>query len=199
MTTSLFPLELTPNAPPTEHTLQTLQGLPSLRSLYLSALLKRRAGLSRGARFPSVGVEAPLQLESGWLRRYLAICGWRTEEPLTTPLTVGQVCAAPVQSVLLMGGHNPLSPLGLVHASNEILAHKPLPLETPLWVRVWFGETEWRPRGVMIDVHTVIFGKASPEEPLWLGRTRAFKATQPDREAIKAQRAQPHELSLIHI
>jgi acyl dehydratase len=92
-----------------------------------------------------------------------------------------------------MGDLSPLSPLGLVHASNELRALAPLPLDTPLQVTVWFGETEWRARGVRFDVHTSITTLARPDEALWVGRTSVFKAMSPDKEALKARSKEPRE------
>jgi len=189
MTEPLFNHDLTPAAPPSALDLDELSQLPSSRALYLKALIGRRAGLKRGEAFPRVGLSAPWRLERSWLRDYLEICRWGAESQVT-PLTVGQVCAAPVQSALLMGDYSPVSPLGLVHASNELLALQPLPLEEELWISVWFGESAWRPRGVTVDLHTVIARSAQRDEPLWMGRTTVFKALHPDQEALKAQRAQ---------
>jgi|GEM_PF-593386 len=191
MSTPLFDQALTPAEPPPGCPLEERPSLPSLGSLYLSALLKRRVGLKRDERIQKRGIGAPLTLTSEWLKSYLEICEWQQDGALVAPLTVGQVCAAHAQSFLLLGEHFPISPLGLVHASNEITAQEALPLDTPLWVRVWFGETEWRPRGVTIDLHTVISTQARRDQALWMGRTTAFKAHLPDQEAIQAQRAQP--------
>lgn len=195
MNQSLFQPELIPSEPPSTCDLKEYDHLPSLRSLYLNVFLKRRAGLARDESIPLIGLGAPLLLESEWLTRYLKICEWQTDQALSTPLTVGQVCAAHAQSALLLGPHFPLSPLGLVHASNEILAHTTLPLNTPLWVWVWFGKTEWRPRGMCIDLHTVISTRTQRDQPLWIGKTQAFKAHAPDQAARKAQRAQVQQSS----
>jgi hypothetical protein len=182
---SLFDHTLTPSEPPAHVTLHRLNTLPSSGSLYRKALFGRRAGLKRGERMPAVGVVAPWTVSRSWLERYLSCCGWRVEggeleAPISAPMTVGQVCAAPVQSALLMGSLSPLSPLGLVHASNEVRALQPLPLDQPLEMTVWFGETSWRDRGVSFDIHTTLRAEGG-SSPLWVGRTTVFKALHPDK------------------
>jgi len=190
MTPQLFSPALTPLHPPAEvGALARLSAPPALLPLYARALLARPAGLRRGERVPAVGLEAPLRLTRGWLDRYLALCGWAAGG--AAPLTAGPVAAAPAQSALLMGGRCPAPALGLVHASNEVWARAPLPVDAPLVARVWFGETRWRARGVEFDLHTAIFaagGAGAVGEALWAGRTTIFRSV-PRAEQLQEERA----------
>ena len=201
MRPQLFATALTPLTPPSlTGPLERLTAPPAMLPLYARALLGRPAArLKRGEGVPTIGLEAPVSLTREWLDRYLEICGWRAGQG--APLTVGQVLAAPAQSALLMGGRCPVPALGLVHAGNEVWARAPLPTDTPLWARVWFGETRWKARGFEFDMHTVISaapgaqggGAEGAGEALWAGRTTIFRSVPPAEQLQEERGPRPEE------
>lgn len=140
----------------------TLNKIPSLLPLYISALMKSKKGLTRELSVPNFSAEAPFVIKQAWLDQYRDICGWKkTGLPLTAP----QVYAAPIHTYLLAHAECPVPMLGLVHAGNQIVSTCTLPIDTPLIVKVWFGATRWKAKGYEFDLHTAI--KAQEDECDW--------------------------------
>lgn len=179
---------LLPTSPPSDlpMTWLPLQEVPSQFGMYRRALLTRRSGLERGERLPAFAAQLTLRPSHDWLKKYLDICGWAPRpEQLIFPLTAPQVIAAPVQTYILTHPQFPITPLGIVHAANEISCVQPIELDHPLEVKVWTGETRWKERGFEFDLHTSV-SMQREATPRWVARTVIFRSVHSqDRQKSK--------------
>ena len=190
---------------PEEHTDQgrlILTHPPKTFGMYCKALFNRRAGLKVGELIPKLYTSFSLNIDQGWTKRYLDICGWSISNPLYLPLTAPQVLAAPLHTYLLTHRLFPVSPLGIVHAANEIVCHQPIPVTAQLTFTIWTGDTRWRERGFEFDLHTSVTADGS-QSPNWLARTVIFRSTQKRQTSRGKSSATPsillgtsHELQL---
>ena len=119
---------------------------PSMLKLYLK-VLKPRPGLKEGHFVSKFGVESTMSISKTWLDSYIQICGWSTSDTLTVPITAPQVLAIPLHMYLLTHSLFPSSALGMVHAENEMISHRPIDPDLELKVRSWIGNTQWKTRG----------------------------------------------------
>ena len=175
-----------------------LTTLPSMKTLYLK-VLKKRLGLKRDQTIEPLLVETTLTLTDQWLKSYLDICGWslssmKDTTTLTVPLTAPQVLAVPLHMYILTHQEFPVSPLGVVHVSNDMVSHHALPLSTPLRFKAWTGETRWKDRGFELDLHTLVLelsendSDLSSEKIIWSGKTTLFK---PSKDKLSSSTKRP--------
>ena len=183
-----------PATPPAALEMRSLEVIPSMFSLYRSAILKRTFGLKRDEDLTTFGARGSLMISSEWYAQYLEVCQWTGER---LPLTAAQVFAAPIQTVLLTDSRCQIPTLGLVHAGNEIYATAALPLDTPLEVSVWFGETRWKERGVEFDLHTAV-NVSGDSTPVWRARTMIFRTVKASKSPRKPRGDRPTE-PLLHM
>ena len=154
----------------------------SLFSSYVKALLQKKKGMKRGESVPSFGLSASFHIDAQWFKEYLSICEWTSSSEYTdrlgidcgVPLTVPQVYAAPLQTLLLTDKRCPVPILGVVHASNEMWGCKPVYIDTPYTLKVWFGQTRWKAKGFEFDLHTTL-SDPQTQEIHWAARTSIFK------------------------
>ena len=173
---SMLPQTL-PTQPPFENSqIDVLAHPPSNRSLYMKAL-KRRSGLNRDDSVPNIAAQTELTVSTSWLHQYAQICGWTpSDDTPIIPLTAPQVLAAPLHMYLLTHRRFPASTLGVVHASNEMIALRSLNPAQSLKTTAWIGETRWKARGFEVDMFTVITQEDG--EPRWLGKTTVFRSVK---------------------
>ena len=156
--------------------IKSLAKVPSASSLYLK-VLKPRTSLKRDAHVPHIAVSTQLTVPSSWLDQYIHICGWSDHTGQTSvPITAPQVLAAPLHMYLLTHADFPASALGIVHAANQMIASRPLDLNTPLQITTWTGDTRWKARGFEVDLHTAI--SQDQHAPSWLGKTTVFRSVK---------------------
>lgn len=172
-----LPYSLPESSSRSDFNLERLDKAPSMSAMYFKAL-RNRPQLKRGESVPALQVESPFKLTEPWLKDYLSICGWKTEETRTaTPMTAPQTFAAPLHMYLLTHSSFPASTLGLVHAANQMLSQHPISSSDELMIRSWTGETRWKSRGFEIDLHTSIFANGE-QRPSWLGKTTIFRSVK---------------------
>ncbi len=137
-------MELTPTPPPTV----VHDGLPA--PSLLVAALRPRAGLRGDATIPALSVGARnVRRDVG---PYLRACGLPAGPAL--PPTWPHVLAAPLHLSLLADPRFPLPVLGIVHAAQRIVVHRPLPVEAPLELRAHVAGHRVVRAGATFDIHT---------------------------------------------
>ena len=149
---------------------------PSMLKLYLK-VLKPRPGLKEGHFVSKFGVESTMSISKTWLDSYIQICGWSTSDTLTVPITAPQVLAIPLHMYLLTHSLFPSSALGMVHAENEMISHRPIDPDLELKVRSWIGNTQWKTRGFQVDVYTTV-SQNDEDKPRWQAKTSLFRSAK---------------------
>jgi acyl dehydratase len=137
-----------------------LGGAPSM----LPLLARAGAALIPGAtRLPFIGGgggEVPEQalslndvaVDRERLAAYDRVCGFGISD--TLPPTYVHMLAFPLHLALITDGRFPLPAIGLVHISNQIVAHRPIGAGERLSLRVWATAIEPHPRGRQFSIHT---------------------------------------------
>ncbi len=159
---------------------------PSMLKMYLK-ILKPRPGLKEGDSVPKYGVECMMKISQDWLNAYTQICGWTSSNQDLVPITAPQVLAAPLHMYLLTHQLFPSSALGVVHAENEMIAHKPIDPKLPLKVKSWIGETHWKARGFQVDMYTTV-SQNDEEKPRWLAKTSLFRTAKTSQKSTHSSK-----------
>lgn len=130
------------------------------------------------------------------LQRFCELVGHRN--PALLPLTYPQVLAAPLQLALLTSKDFPLNPSGIVHVSNRIVLHRPLPATESIALAVSLSEQDQTHRGRELALETSAGDAAG--EPVWQASAtllvryaapQAGKAARGSRSATEAM----HEIA----
>jgi acyl dehydratase len=153
--------------------------LPSLTSLYLKAALARKPGLKRDATLPKLSAAIDgITFDEKALDAYRTSCAFAPGD--TLPLPAPHILAAPIHTALLAHKDFPLKAMGLIHARNTIIQHRPISANTPLDLYVGVGETRWVKKGCEFDILTTV--KAEGEK-VWEEITVVFARGPKDPNA----------------
>jgi acyl dehydratase len=168
----------------------TLTQLPRTSTLYWEAALSvmRRPGALKS--LPPLSLRlSGVRTEAARLADYCALCGL-TQGPVL-PITFPQVAVNGLHMALMTLPKFPLPLLGLVHVSNRIEQHRPIPVEAVYDAEVRIGDSREVRAGLEFDlltdvevdgervwsaVTTLIYRRPSPRQD---GPKRAEKAVPP--------------------
>ena len=143
-----------------------LDSLPSLTPLYGKAALGLLPG-GGGDSLPELEIEAAgVEVDREHLSEYCRVCGFTLRD--TLPPTYPHVLAFPLAMTLMTDGSFPFPLMGLVHIGNRIEQATPIPMTTPLTLRVRAENLREHPKGRQLDV----VGEAEHDGAvLWTGRS----------------------------
>jgi len=143
-----------------------LDSLPGLTPLYGKAVLGLLPGTG-GDSLPDLQIEAGgVQVDPEHLSEYCRVCGFTMRDAL--PPTYPHVLAFPLAMALMTDGSFPFPLMGLVHIANRIEQQTPIPMTTPLTLRVRAEDLRDHPKGRQLDV----VGEAEHDGTLlWTGRS----------------------------
>lgn len=99
----------------------------------------------------SLRASADVRLDAARLSAYRAVCGFEGE---SVPITYPQVLAAPLHLELLTAESFPYRALGVVHARNVIVQHRPLGTDGPLRLAVSTSPFRKGAAGLEVDLVT---------------------------------------------
>lgn len=139
-----------------------------------------------GSTIPDDVLERVITADPVDLAAYNQVCGFSTGH--TLPVTYPHILGFPLSMQLMTGRSFPLPVLGLVHVSNTITVHKPVPAAEELTVRVHAEGPYPHKRGAEVDLVTEVL---SAGEVLWheastyLARGSRLAADGEPRERIE--------------
>jgi len=166
--------------------------LPSLTTLYFKAAIARKPGLKRNESIPRLSATIKgLVFDPAPLGAYRESCGFGLEAFL--PLPAPHILAAPIHTALLAHKDFPLKAMGLIHARNTIVQHRPIPSQMPLDLHIETGDTRWVKKGCEFDILstasingetvweevTVVFARG-PKDPAPVNESRPHADTIQD-------------------
>ena len=139
---------------------QELSGSPSMLPLFARASLAAIPGAGRlpwvgggGGEVPDLALtRTDVAVEPDRLAAYDRVCGFGLSD--TLPATYPHMLAFPLHLSLLTSNSFPVAPIGLVHISNRIVAHRPMLASERLSLRVWATPLEPHPRGRQFTIRT---------------------------------------------
>ncbi|MFK7928413.1 MAG: MaoC family dehydratase [Myxococcota bacterium] len=117
-------------------------------------------------------IEAAAQgvtVEASWLDSYRHMTASPASDAL--PLLAPQILAGPLHAKILSDAAMPVGVLGLVHVSNVVQQHAPVPVHKPLDLRVWVQGSRVARQGAELDIHTTVHVDG---ELVWEGVTTAL-------------------------
>jgi acyl dehydratase len=124
---------------------------PKAFGMLCKAAISRKKG-----RFGASGIlrfEAKMQAQAGEeLKAYQALCGFEEGEVL--PLTFPAILAAPLHLAIATHSDFPLPAMGLVHASNRIVQHRPILATETLSLCCWIEGHRVVGVGIEVDLMT---------------------------------------------
>ena len=155
-------------------------------------MLWKAAWARKKGRFVKEGLqrfEARMQCSAGeGVAEYRAICGF--EEASSIPITFPHILAAPLHLAIATHSKFPLPAMGLIHASNRIVQHRPLGAEETLDIRCWIEGHRVVAIGIEADLMTEI---KVGEEIVWEScSTVLSRAVEGD--GVKRPRPKPPEI-----
>jgi acyl dehydratase len=110
-------------------------------------------GGGRSAEIPSVTLSLPhATVDRDRLTAYCRVCGFQLSD--TLPATYPHILAFPLHLALMTDPSFPFPAIGLVHISNQITQHRPIPADETLVLRVWPTQLEPHPRGRQFSIRT---------------------------------------------
>lgn len=138
---------------------------PPFVPMYLKAIFgKRRAGLKRGQRLPSLTAEcASMSISEENLAAYRRVCGIAND---VFPPLYPHVVAGSLHLAILTHKDFPLSAMGTLHVRNHILQRRALRSAENVSVACALGENRVVKSGIELDITTVFRSK---EERVWEG------------------------------
>ena len=170
-----------------------LKTLPALAPLYVRAALSRKGPLRKGASIPRIeAVLGAVTPDPVKLDQYRRVCGFATGGA-DLPTTYPMVLAGPLQLQILTSPAFPIKAMGIVHLSNLIIQHHPIPATASLAVRAWVDGHRERRGGIEFDLLTevTVAGKM-----LWESVT-TIMSRQPGRKDLpKAAADGPDEAAV---
>lgn len=146
-----------------------MHGLPSTTKTLLRGLTRRRPGL-RDTEIPRIERQASdVRASQEWLDAYRAL----TDSPVSDflPLLAPQMIAGPLHAQVLSDPSMPIGVLGLVHVSQGVVQHHPVPRGAPLQLEVWVEGQRPARQGAELDVHTRVHADGAL---CWEGVTSAL-------------------------
>ncbi len=179
----------------------SFERLPSMGASYLRALAGGKgSGLSDGQTIDRV--EATIRTVQPNLQQiaaYRRVCGFIEAPQL--PVTYPHVLAVPLHLAVITSGPFPLPTLGLVHVSNEIIAHRAIAADEAMRMHCWVeGHREAR-KGIEFDLVTEI---DIDGERVWQGVTTCLSLTakgksqqRQARDPVPAGESGPFDRSVI--
>lgn len=142
----------------------TLTEVPSLRSLYATAL---RPGRSPGTVLPAEVLRVEqVPVESTAVAAYDRVCGFALRDDV--PVTFPHVLAFPLQVRLMTAPAFPLPLLGLVHLRNTIVTTTPVRIGDNLDLRVHAEALRAHPKGAQVDL---VATAEADGRLVWAGRS----------------------------
>ncbi|WP_433790572.1 MaoC/PaaZ C-terminal domain-containing protein [Actinoplanes sp. CA-252034] len=125
---------------------------PGTLAAYTRAALGLVPGFSRsGGALPDVEIRRRgVTVDRAHLAAYNRVCGFRLTD--TLPATYPHVLAFPLAMRLMTAPDFPLPLIGLVHVTNRITAHRPIPAGAALDLSVRATSLRDHPRGRQFDV-----------------------------------------------
>ena len=135
---------------------------PSTLSLYAKAAIGSIPGSSMlpliGGREKDVPerelILSDVSVDLGKLAAYSGVCGFRLRDEL--PPTYPHILGFPLQMALMTDRHFPFPAIGLVHITNSITQHRPIPVGEPLEIRVSASKLEPHPKGRQFSLLTEV-------------------------------------------
>ena len=129
-------------------------------------MLWKAAWARKKGRFAKEGMnrfEARMQASAGeGVVKYRELCGFAESE--TIPMTFPHVLAAPLHLAFATHSKFPLPAMGLIHASNRIVQHRPIGMLEELDIRCWIEGHRVVAIGIEADLMTEI---CVGEEVVW--------------------------------
>lgn len=133
---------------------EQLSSPPNLTGLLAKAILTART--RRGGDLPDTELVLPNALaDPARLAAYSRVCGFRLSGDL--PPTYPHILGFPLAMRLMTDPGFPFALPGLVHASDQVTQHRPLPIEGPLELRVRADTLELTDRGTRFVVRTTAY------------------------------------------
>ncbi|HEU4947099.1 MAG TPA: MaoC/PaaZ C-terminal domain-containing protein [Kribbella sp.] len=132
-------------------TVRRYDDTPGLGSLYARTVKAtlRRAGYTPDG--DGLTLELPrAEVDQDHLASYREVTGFRAGPAL--PVTYPHVLAFPLHLDLMSDPSFPYKPMGILHLSNTITQHQPIPVHTELAIRVHSGPERPHPKGTIFDV-----------------------------------------------
>jgi hypothetical protein len=140
---------------------------PGLGSLYARTV---RATISRAAYVPDADglrLELPhVVVDQDQLAKYRDVTGFGAAP--TLPVTYPHVLAFPLHLDLMSDPSFPYKPMGIVHLSNTITQHAPIPVHSDLAVAVQGSPERQHPKGTVFDIRSEI---RAGDRVVWSGTT----------------------------
>ena len=151
-------------------------------SLLRHARLFRPDRQGQGSDWPPLQAQRSFRPDAGHLQRFLELCpGWNA--PGYLPPTYPQVAAVDLHLRLLGDRGFPWHPVGLVHLSNSIEMHEPLPVDRTYQLGARLAPGGEHPRGVLTSIETTLH---DGERLLWRSEAVALKMTSSGEESAKS-------------
>jgi acyl dehydratase len=146
-----------------------------------------KAAISRKkGRFGSDGIprfEAKMLAQAGpQLERYQSLCDFEASE--TLPITFPAIIAAPLHLAIATHTDFPLPAMGLVHASNRIVQHRPIRADETLALCCWIEGHRVVGVGIEVDLMTQVH---VGEELVWESCSTVLSRAV-DGDGVKRQR-----------
>ena len=155
-------------------------------------MLWRAAWARKKGRFAKEGMprfEARMQcLADMGVAEYQAICGFN--EATTIPITFPHILAAPLHLAIATHSKFPLPAMGLIHATNRIVQHRPIGSEERLDIRCWIEGHRVVAIGIEADLMTEI---TVGEELVWESCSTVLSRAV-DGDGLKRSRPKPPEI-----
>lgn len=120
-----------------------LRALPRL-------LLGQRKRADRSTQVPALSYTGTLPADPGRLAAFRTAIG---DTHARMPPTWPAACMTPLLVALVSDRRFPLPAIGLVHRSERITVHAPVPLDAPLLLGARLGDTRPCPAGLVFDIH----------------------------------------------
>lgn len=169
-----------------------LQTMPSLGACYRAAFgLAAKDAVTRRRRPSGVPAEPVVvrghRIPAESLDAYRRLLG--TGEPESVPSVLVHIEAFPAAMHLMADESFPLPLMGMVHLTNTVLHHRPVPVDTPLDITARASELVPHHAGTAVDM-TVTVADPATGEVLWEGVSRylakgVHRGERPERPARK--------------
>jgi hypothetical protein len=159
---------------------------PWMPPLLVKAALPAIPGLAklpgirhRGERAPDLTlVREGVEVDPDHLAAYAATCHFALAD--TLPPTYPHVLAFPLHMALMTDRDFPFAPIGLVHAANTIVQHRPIHVADRFDLSVRAAGLRSHPKGRLIDVVTTA---TVDGEPVWEETTTVLRRGRRDPDA----------------
>jgi len=159
---------------------------PHIIGLYARAAAPLLPGASRlpwvgggGGEVPDLELSlACVSVDPARVAHYNRVCGFAERESL--PATYPHVLAFPLHLALMADGRFPFGAIGLVHVSNRITQHRPIPVGETLQLRVRPTPLEDHPRG---RTFSILSEALLGDELVWEERSTMLHREQPSAAA----------------